>query len=250
MTTITVETGGGKAEAWLARPEAPQDGLPGVLLYMDALGLRPRLRQMADRIAGWGYAVLAPNLFHRSGNAEETSPEEDLREPGARERFFAGAVPRMEALTSDLSRADTRAYLDALASAPGVSGAPVGVVGYCMGVRTALRAAGDHPDAVVAVGGFHGGGLVTSDADSPHLWLESAGAHVLLRHADQDPSMTPEQMAVIAASARSAGLDLDQAVYPGAPHGYTMADTSMYDEAAAERHFDELRAHLAAHLAR
>ncbi|MCW2817855.1 MAG: dienelactone hydrolase, partial [Marmoricola sp.] len=31
-------------------------------------------------------------------------------------------------------------------------------------------------------------------------------------------------------------------VYPGAAHGYSMADTSMYDEASAERHFAELEA--------
>jgi carboxymethylenebutenolidase len=31
------------------------------------------------------------------------------------------------------------------------------------------------------------------------------------------------------------------AVYQGAPHGYTMADTSMYDEGASERHFTELK---------
>ncbi len=215
---------------------------------MDAIGLRPQIRQMADRIAGWGYVVLAPNTFHRSGTAEETSPRGDLRAPGAREEFFAEAVPRMEALTSDLSRADTTAYLDALRSADQVAEGPVGVVGYCMGVRLALRAAGDHPDDVAAVGGFHGGGLVTSDADSPHLWLGSARAHLLLRHADQDPSMTPEQMDVLSSSARAAGVDLDQEVYAGAQHGYSMADTSMFDAEAAERHFEELREHLASHL--
>jgi carboxymethylenebutenolidase len=31
-------------------------------------------------------------------------------------------------------------------------------------------------------------------------------------------------------------------VYQGARHGYTMADTAAYDEAARERHFRELRA--------
>ena len=248
MTNTTVATEAGEIEAWLARPDGAGGEFPGVLLYMDAIGLRPQIRQMADRIASWGYTVLAPNTFHRSGSADETSPHEDLREPGARERFFAGAVPRMNALTSDLSRSDTAAYLDALKSADGVVDGPVGVVGYCMGVRLALRAAGDHPDSVAAVGGFHGGGLVTDDADSPHLWLGSAKAHLLLRHADQDRSMTPEQMDVLADAARAAGLDFDQDVYRGAPHGYSMADTSMYDPQAAERHFEELRAHFAAHL--
>ena len=37
-----------------------------------------------------------------------------------------------------------------------------------MGARLALRTAALFPDTVVAAGGFHGGGLVTGDADSPH----------------------------------------------------------------------------------
>ena len=246
---LTIDTGDGPAEAWLARPGAPDRDVPGVLLFMDAIGLRPRIREMADRIAGWGYAVLAPNVFHRSGTAAETSPDTDLRAPGERERFFEKAIPRMHALTTDLSRADTARYLDALVAADGVSGdAPVAVVGYCMGVRLAVRAAGDHPDRGAAVGGCHGGGLVTDDADSPHLSLRSTRASVLLRHADDDPSMPPEGMEAIAALARESGVELDQAVYPGAPHGYSMEDTPMYEASAAEKHFEELRAHLGRHL--
>jgi dienelactone hydrolase len=39
-------------------------------------------------------------------------------------------------------------------------------------------------------------------------------------------------------------------VYRGAAHGYTMADTPAYDEAAAERHYAELFALLDRSLAR
>ena len=38
-----------------------------------------------------------------------------------------------------------------------------------------------------------------------------------------------------------AGCPYVNEVYSGAAHGYTMADTSAYDEAAAERHFRALR---------
>ncbi len=194
---------------------------------------------MADRIAGWGYVVLAPNVFYRSGTADETSPRNDLRQPGAREAFFGEAAPRMDALTSELSRADTANYIAALQELSGASS--VAVNGYCMGVRLALRAAGDHPDVVRVATGFHGGALVTDAADSPHLSLRSARAAVMLRHGDDDPSMPPAAMAEIDRISRVAGVELSQDVYAGAPHGYSMSDTSMYDEAAAERHFGELR---------
>lgn len=247
--TVQIETGDGLAEAWVARPEDTERALPGVLLFMDAFGLRPQIREMAQRIADGGYVVLAPNVFHRSGSVEEIAPTADLREPEGRDRALEQAIPRMNELTPGLSRADTTRYLEALAELPGVAGdAPVGVIGYCMGARLALRAGGDHPDRVAAVGGFHGGGLVTEEPDSPHRSLASTRAAVLLRHADDDPSMPVEGMDVIASLAEDAGVDLGQSVYPGAPHGYSMADTAMYEPSAAERHFAELQSHLGRHL--
>lgn len=244
-----IDTADGTAEAFVSRPAAADRDLPGVLMFPDIFGLRPQIRAMADRIAGWGYVVLAPNVFYRSGTVDELEPTTDLREPGERDAYLETAVPRMNSLTSELSQLDTVAYLDALTALPGVAGG-LGVTGYCMGARLALRAGGDHPDRVTAVGGFHGGGLVTEDPDSPHRSLATTRAAVLLRHADDDPSMPPEGMDAITSLARESGVALDQAVYPGAPHGYSMADTSMYDEAAAERHFEDLREHLARRLSR
>src|SRR5699024_10487644 len=146
------ETGAGRAGAGAARPEDTERALPGVLLFMDAFGLRPQIREMAQRIADGGYVVLAPNVFHRSGSVEEIAPTADLREPEGRDRALEQAIPRMNELTPGLSRADTTRYLEALAELPGVAGdAPVGVIGYCMGARLALRAGGDHPDRVAAV---------------------------------------------------------------------------------------------------
>lgn len=249
MAEATIHGPDGPLEAWVAT--APGGGpAPGVLLVMDAIGLRPQIHHLADRFASWGYTVLAPNVFHRSGTAAETSPTTDLREPGAREAFFEDVWPRMETLTPERYRQDMGVYLDVLQARDDVAPGPVGVVGYCMGVRLALRTAGDHPDRVAAVGGFHGGGLVTGDADSPHLGLATTRAVVLLRHADDDPSMPPHAQDAIAALAAEHGVALDQAVYEGAPHGYSMADTSMYDERAARRHEEELRALLDATLPR
>ena len=65
-TTVEIATPDGSADAYLVRPGG--DGpFPGVLMFMDAFGLRPRLEEMAARIADRGYAVLVPNLLYRSG---------------------------------------------------------------------------------------------------------------------------------------------------------------------------------------
>lgn len=237
MTRIEIATDAGPAEAYLSRPDdRPR---PGVLLYVDAIGLRPRIEAMADRIASWGYVVLAPHVFHRDGSAADLAPQGDLRDPDARAAFFAGgAMDRVRALTPDLADADAQRWVDTLLEH---ATAPIGVTGYCMGARLAVRTAALRPDVVAAVGGFHGGQYVTEAPDSPHRVLADARAEMVFGHADQDASMPPEQVAALAAALDEAGLVHREAIYPGAAHGFTMADTSSYDEAGAERHFVELR---------
>jgi len=242
---IEVPTADGLAEAWLAQPDA-EDSLdeahrpPGVLLFMDAIGLRPRIQDMADRIASWGYVVLAPNVFYRDGTAAETSPDGPLLTDEDRSAYFAQVGSRMARLTPDKALADIASYLAALDSYADPA-APIGVVGYCMGARLATRAACAHPDRVAACGGFHGGGLATEDADSPHRGLGSARARFVYGHADQDGSMDAAAVARLGRALADAGLVAVNEVYAGARHGYTMADTAVYDEAATERHFAALR---------
>ena len=240
LETIEIDLADGSAEAYVARPDGGGEH-PGVLFFIDAIGLRPQIAEMVQRIADWGYVVLAPNVLWRSGRAEEIAPEADLREPGEREKFFAAAMPRVRALTAELAEADIPVYLATLRGLDGVADRPVGTTGYCMGARLALRAAG-LDEGVAAVGGWHGGGLVTDGDDSPHHALRTARAELVFGHADNDGSMPPEAVEALGRAAEAAGLRITNEVVEGAPHGYTMADTSMYDEAAAERHFRELEA--------
>ena len=233
---------GGVAEAYVARPrDETGSEHPGVLFFMDAIGLRPRIAEMAQRIADWGYVVLAPNVFHRDGRADDLAPKGDLTQPGERDEFFSHAMVRVRSLTADLAERDIAAYLAALRGLPGVAAGPVGTTGYCMGARLAVRAATTDTD-VAAVGGFHGGGLATEGEDSPHRGLPRARAEFVFGHADNDRSMAPEAVVRLGEALRDAGLTATNEVYEGAAHGYTMSDTAVYDEAATERHFTELRA--------
>jgi carboxymethylenebutenolidase len=237
---VTLDAPDGPAEAYVARPASGAGR--GVLFLIDAIGLRPRIADMCDRIASWGYVVLAPNTLYRSGTAAETSPTADLRLPGAREAFFQQVGPRLAALTTPRVEADLAAYTAALAGLDGVAtDAPFGATGYCMGARLAVRAA-CLDQRYAAVGGFHGGGLATDDPDSPHRGLPRARAEFLFGHADGDRSMDPKAVARLGAALDEAGLTATNEVYAGAAHGYSMADTSVHDEAATERMFAELEA--------
>ena len=232
---VDVPTADGVANAYLSRPDDDRPH-PGVLVIMDAYGLRPRIEEMADRIAAPGYAVLAPNVFYRSGR-DPVPPLPDLSDPETRASFFQSLRPLIEQLTPEAVASDGDAYLDYLAEvAPG----PVAITGYCMGARAGWRIAAADPDRVAALAGFHAGGLVTDAPDSPHRSADEIKAELYFGFADQDPSMTAEQIATLDQALDDAGVSHLTEVYTGAMHGYTMSDTPAYNEAAAERHFDAL----------
>ncbi|MGN8131941.1 dienelactone hydrolase family protein [Paenarthrobacter sp. 22069] len=238
---IEIQAPAGPAEALVARPPTGEGPFPGVILYMDAFGLRPRLQDMAQRIADWGYVVLAPNVFYREGTVAELAPSMDMTTQEGREAAGKAAFPRVGRLTPDKALPDIDAWVSALAMLDGIAPGPIGTTGYCMGARLAVRTATSHPDLVAACGGFHGGGLATEDPDSPHLGLGKARARFVFGHADHDRSMAPDAVARLGEALKDAGLEASNGIYEGAPHGYTMADTSAFNPEATERHFRELR---------
>lgn len=231
---VDIKTEDGVADAYLSRPD--DEAHPGVLFIMDAFGLRPRIEEMADRIAERGYVVLAPNVFYRAGRTSQMEVP-DLSDPDARASFFQSLRPMMDQLTADAVARDGAAYLDYLEQLDAV---PIAITGYCMGGRVGWRIAADYPDRVAALGAFHAGGLVTDAPDSPHLSASDIQAEIYFGHADQDQGMNPEQIAALDQALDDAGVRHVTEVYEGAIHGYTMSDTAAYNEAAAERHFDAL----------
>ncbi|MGE3405013.1 MAG: dienelactone hydrolase family protein, partial [Vicinamibacterales bacterium] len=60
---VTLTTADGACDAFFAHPDAGRH--PGVIIWADAFGLRPAVKDMARRLAARGYAVLAPNPFYR-----------------------------------------------------------------------------------------------------------------------------------------------------------------------------------------
>ncbi|MET1008233.1 MAG: dienelactone hydrolase family protein, partial [Propionibacteriaceae bacterium] len=179
------------ADAYLARPD---DDLthPGVLFYMDAFGLRPRIEEMVRAIAEQGYVVLAPNLFYRAGRAPLIELP-DLSVAENRERVFASLGEFMMALTPDRALSDVDGYLDYLSDHEATT-TPLGVTGYCVGGALSLRTAGRGRERVAAAASFHGGRMATDAPDSPHLAAPDVRGELYLAHADHDSSMPPEQI--------------------------------------------------------
>lgn len=224
----------GIADSYLSLPDG--EVRAGVLFFIDAFGLRPRTKEMADRIAAEGYAVLVPNVFYRAGRAPVLRMP-NLTDGKSREAFMEKARPLMGELTAPAMARDGAAYLDQLADS--VSG-PVGITGYCMGGRLGWRVAAAHPERVAALGCFHTGGLVTDDPESPHRSARELDCDLYFGFADEDPSMTAGDIAELEQALDEADDAYRADVYLGARHGYTMSDTAVFDEAACERHYREL----------
>ena len=232
---IEIEAADGVADSYLV---GPGEGEPrgAVLLSIDALGLRPVTMAMADRIADQGFLVLAPNTLYRGGPAGSI-PLPDWSQDDDRAAFMAKVRPLLEEASGEAAARDGAAYLDALAERlPG----PVAITGYCMGGRVGWRIAAAHPDRVAALGCFHTGGLVTDAPDSCHRSAADLRCALYFGFADEDQSMTAEQIAELEQTLDAAGASYVSETYPGAHHGYTMEDAPVFDEAARERHYRAL----------
>ena len=66
-TNVEVKTPDGSSDAVFIHPAT--GSCPGVLVWPDALGLRPAMRDIGKRIAAEGYSVLVPNPFYRTAKA-------------------------------------------------------------------------------------------------------------------------------------------------------------------------------------
>jgi carboxymethylenebutenolidase len=236
---IDVSTRDGAADALFCRPDRGGPH-PGVVLFMDAYGLRPAVEAHARRLAGHGYCVLVPNLFYRSRRPPVLENFEERISSGDRAALFAELRPMMALLTPEAAITDGQAWLAFLRGRSEVREAPVGTVGYCMGGRLSLRMAGEFADAVSAAASFHGGNLATGEDSSPHLAAVRAAGELYIGHADNDRSMPPEQMARLTRELAEAHVRHTAELYPGATHGWTQTDTPAYDEEASERHWMRL----------
>ena len=237
-TDIHIQTADGACRAFVFRPQGA-GRWPAVIFYMDGLAIRPVLYEMCQEIADAGYLVLLPDLFYRAGPYAPVDAREIFGDPKKGQEFwskYAGSTNNLKA-----SR-DTAAFLAYLDTLPDVSGKKIGITGYCMGGGIALTVAAHYPDRVAAAASFHGGRMATDDPNSPHRFVSSIEARVLVAGADQDATFPAEQCTRLEEALRDAGVDARVEIWNGTRHGWTMRDFPIFDRAASERHMRELLA--------
>jgi len=229
---IDVTTPDGVADCFFVHPSSGAH--PGVLIWPDAFGLRPAKKQMARRLAESGYSVLVVNQYYRTQRAPVVNTTNF-----AEVRDILG--PLMASLNADTQTRDARAFTSFLDTQPAVDrNRKMGTMGYCMGGPFTMRTAAAVPDRVGAAASFHGGGLVTDQADSPHLLVPRMKAQYLFAIAANDDENQPEAKNVLRDACAQAGLQAEVEVYAGAMHGWCPPDSTVYHEAQAERAWSRL----------
>ena len=217
---------------------------PGVIIWADAFGLRPVLREMGRSLAKEGYSVLVPNPFYRV-----------VRDAGLDPRTFdfantadrAKLTPLMGSINAaGAAEKDALAFVAWLDQQKEVNKAKkIGTQGYCMGGPLVMRTAAAS-DRIGAGGSFHGGGLVTDQPNSPHLLAPKIHARMYFGVAKNDDERQPDAKDKLKQAMAAAKVPAEIEVYPS-QHGWCMSDftappTPIYDKPQAERAWGKLLA--------
>jgi len=232
---VNIKTPDGTADCYFVHPSAGAHA--GVVVWPDILGLRPAFRQMGKRLAEAGYSVLVVNPFYRGKKAPVVPEGASF----ANETVRNSVMPLAQALNATTHMTDAKAFVAWLDTQPSVSKTrKIGTTGYCMGGPIVMRTAAAVPDRVGAGASFHGGGLVTQAADSPHLLVPQMKAQFLFAVAENDDMRDPEAKNVLRDTYAKAKLPAEIEVYGGAAHGWCPPDSQVYNQAQAEKAWSRL----------
>jgi carboxymethylenebutenolidase len=240
---VTVKTPDGICDAAFIHPAS--GAYPGVIIWPDAAGLRPSMRDMAKRLAAEGYSVLVPNLFYRVSKAPQftTAANVDFKDQDtlAKIRLLMSSVQ-----SADNAEKDALAYVAFLDAQPQIDKAKkIRTQGYCMGGALVVRTAATIPERIGAGASFHGGGLVTDKPDSPHLLAPKIKARMYFGVAASDDRRQPAAKDKLKESFAKAAVPAEVEVYP-AKHGWCVPDmpiedgAPIYDKAQAELAWSKL----------
>jgi carboxymethylenebutenolidase len=242
---VEIKTPDGMCDAAFLHPKSGSH--PGVLIWPDAFGLRPSMREMARRLAVAGYSVLVPNPFYRISKAPFTDASSfNFQNPAD----MAKLRPLMASATAPgAAEKDAVAYVAFLDAQKAVNQSrKIGTQGYCMGGPLVVRTAATAPGRIGAGASFHGGGLVTDKPESPHLLAPKIKAHMYFGIAASDDERQPDAKDKLKEAFAAAHVPAEVELYAGTLHGWCVPDMPVqngnptYSKPDAERAWGKLMA--------
>ena len=209
----------------IAQPKA-EGRYPGVVFFSDIYQLGEPMLRLANRLAGYGYVVAAPEIFHR------LEPPGTVMEPGGVGRLRGNADAKATPVSA--YDADAGAVLDWLSEQSSVDGQQLASFGFCLGGHLALRAAFDQRvKAAVCCypTGLQDGVLGADRADTLER-LNQIQAAVFTVFGSLDPHVPPEALQQVLAAFQASGINHSSRLFE-ADHTFMRDDGPRWDPQAA-----------------
>jgi carboxymethylenebutenolidase len=239
---VEVPTADGRMDAFVAHPEEGGP-FPSVFVLMDIWGLREELYDVARRIASVGYHCILPNFWYRRGPVrfEYRNDKGQMRSlidlPQSVQKDIRD---NMTQLTDPMAMEDIRAVLNFVQNEP-VRGGPKGTVGYCLGGRLSLCAAGTFPDEFRANASMHGTRLVNDTPVSPHRMVDKFNGEIYCGFAEHDDLAPPETIATLDRLMKGRdNVRYRAIVHPGTVHGYSLPDRDIFHKPSHTRDWEHI----------
>jgi len=218
---------------FVATPQR-EEKYPGILCYSDIFQLTGPMLRACTRLAGYGFVIAAPEIYHRIEPPGSAIPFDDA----GRTRGLEDAAKTPVAHFDE----DRRAVLDYLARHPSVAPGKLGAMGFCIGGHLAFRAALE-PDVRATVcfygTGIHDGRLgLDRDAGSLARAGEIRGK-LLMVFGTQDPHVPAEGREIIDRKLRESGVDYSIKLCPG-EHAFMRDEGPRYDPEATDQAFSAM----------
>ena len=219
-TNVEIKTPDGTCDAAFIHPATGAHA--GVIIWPDAFGLRPSMRDMAKRLAMAGYSVLVPNPFYRVAKSPvyEDASKVDFSKERGKLGPLMGSIGADGAVEKDAPA--LVAWMDMQQSID--RSKKIGTQGYCMGGALVVRTAAAVPNRIGAGASFHGGGLVTTMPNSPHLLAPKVKARMYFGIATNDDMQQPDAKTKLKEAFDAAKVPVEVEVYSMAQHGWCVPD--------------------------
>jgi carboxymethylenebutenolidase len=239
---VEIKTAEGVMEAFVTHPEA-RGPFPAVILYMDIWGVREELYDIARRVGTVGYYCLVPDFYYRQGRRVHFEFRNERNQTISINRLEAEKLREIQArpkLTNKMVTEDTGAILQFLDSVTEVRRGGVGAIGFCMGGRYVMGAAGTYPQRLIASASLHGTSLISARDDSPHRLAQKLRGEFYCGFAEHDTHAPLPMVRELDELLKPCPVRYSFSVHPGAEHGYSLPDRDVYDKQATARDWEQI----------
>jgi carboxymethylenebutenolidase len=238
---INVTTPEGPMDTFIAHPEGIGP-FPAVVIFMDFWGFREELFDIVRRVATVGYYCIMPNFYHRQGkvrNAFYDDKGKMISFEALDEERARIALEPLNNLSNAMVLRDAKALLEFMHGGEPVRRGAIGSIGYCMGGRHVLCAAGQFPEFFRAGASLHGTNIILDREDSPHHHADKFRGEIYCGFAETDPYARPEIIRGMAEIMKGCPyVNYHYEIHKGADHGYALPDRDVFHKQGANRDWE------------